>query len=747
MTRVAHIPYLEKRPSGFFFRRRFPKAYFEIENPGPTSALCLSLRTDVLSEATCLVRALTALTDLAVALTTERPVDHLSSEHVTLLTELARFQIAAHEAVRASANPRSEGAANFAAKAEHTTQEMLRRALALGDRTPAVEPLRQVAQRMGVSPDETSADWRKLAFEALRVMLDVSRERERREVGTYEESTPIFRSVMASHSASPTAALPALSVQTAASALVVPAVNAPPPPPAPPSVSKIMPSVTAPVETDVVPASQDKSEPQTLLPATQGTALKPQTPSSPEAPLSNDASLDDETAFRVKLRPPRLKNIDLRDLSPEMQEVLKNKPRGISLLEGIQLMKELKLAGYGDDFSSKQSGEEKAGKRWKSNSGSKANVCEKFWVEFVGDVPFEKVEEDAIRDAMKILPQLPYQHSKGTDKFVAKNGFRALIDELDAEEERAEKDALKALGNDPDVTEADREKARLDARIPRLRAETRAKHRGYVKSVGKMLYDLQLIDQNPFEICGVTNKKKAQWKKDEAKRKRICWDDRIFTLFGSPAFQGPFVDPGDPFYWVPLLARLMGLREEEACQLGPDDFGTDGGIAYLDVKVLDGNNVKTLESQRRLPVHPILIELGLLRLVELRRRASQHRLFPNLTRGKTKGTFSENFTKNWGYYRKKHVCYWEGLDLHAMRTSFNSDLMNRDKSDAIRCVLMGHDPVDEGARSYSQGLKLETLYERICDVELDVSMIAHPFGDPNSAAQRGKVVGIRSVAP
>ncbi|WP_411975660.1 hypothetical protein [Sulfitobacter faviae] len=747
MTRVAHIPYLEKRPSGFFFRRRFPKAYFEIENPGPTSALCLSLRTDVLSEATCLVRALTALTDLAVALTTERPVDHLSSEHVTLLTELARFQIAAHEAMRASADPRSEDAANFAAKAEHTTQEMLRRALALGDRTPAVEPLRQVAQRMGVSPDETSADWRKLAFEALRVMLDVSRERERREVGTYEESTPIFRSVMASHSASPTAALPALSVQTAASALVVPAVNAPPPPPAPPSVSKIMPSVTAPVEPDLVPASQDKSEPQTLPPATQGTELKPHTPSSPEAPLSNDASLDDETAFRVKLRPPRLTNIDLRDLSPEMQEVLKNKPRGISLLEGIQLMKELKLAGYGDDFSSKQSGEENAGKRWKSNSGSKANVCEKFWVEFVGDVPFEKVEEDAIRDAMKILPQLPYQHSKGTDKFVAKNGFRALIDELDAEEERAEKDALKALGNGPDVTEADREKARLDARIPRLRAETRAKHRGYVKSVGKMLYDLQLIDQNPFEICCVTNKMKAQWKKDEAKRKRICWDDRIFTLFGSPAFQGPFVDPGDPFYWVPLLARLMGLREEEACQLGPDDFGTDGGITYLDVKVLDGNNVKTIESQRRLPVHPILTELGLLRLVELRRRASQHRLFLNLKRGKTKGTFSENFTKNWGYYRKKHGCYWEGLDLHAMRTSFNSDLMNRDKSDAIRCVLMGHDPVDEGARSYAQGLKLETLYERICDVELDVSVIARPFGDSNSAAQRGKVVGIRSVAP
>ena len=150
MAGVAHTPHLEKRPSGYFFRRRLPKAWVEISNPGQSSAICLSLRTDVLSEATRRVRALTALTDLAVALTTERPVDHLSPEHVTLLTELARCQIAAHEALRASAEPRSEAAANFAAQTERATQDMLRRALALGDRTPVTEPLREMARRLGV---------------------------------------------------------------------------------------------------------------------------------------------------------------------------------------------------------------------------------------------------------------------------------------------------------------------------------------------------------------------------------------------------------------------------------------------------------------------------------------------------------------------------------------------------------------------------------------------------------------------
>ncbi|WP_370283320.1 hypothetical protein [Pseudooceanicola sp.] len=746
MAGVAHTPHLEKRPSGYFFRRRLPKAWVEISNPGQSSAICLSLRTDVLSEATCRVRALTALTDLAVALTTERPVDHLSPEHVTLLTELARCQIAAHEALRASAEPRSEAAANFAAQAERATQDMLRRALALGDRSPVTAPLREMARRLGVTLDESTADWRALAFEALRVMLDVSREREKREVGTYEEVTPIFRSVMASRWASATVSLPVAASRSSAPALAVPAAAAPgavaqpaqtiPAATTPKSATEAIAPLQAPVETAAAPAANADTVPAS--PAT------PQPAAEDTSPVV--VAKDDETAFRIRMRPPLLKNIDLRDLSPGMQEILRTKPRGITLLEGIQLMKELKMAGYGEDFSKKQMADAEAGRRWIKDSTSKVRFAEKYWVEFVGDVAFECAEEEGIRDAMKLLPRLPNKHSKGKDKLLAKKGFAVLVDETDAEEERAEKDNLKALQGREGVTEADREKASLDARIPRLRSETRAKHHRFMNSVGRMLYDLQLVDTNPFAICAVSNADKKRWQKTEEKRKRTYWDDRIYTFLRSTAFQGPFEDPGAPLYWIPLIARLMGLREEEACQLGPDDFGSVRGIHYLDVKCIDGNRVKTEESQRRIPVHPILIDLGILRLAELRRKQGQHRLFPDLTRGKTKGRYSENFSKKFTYYRQRNHCYWEGLDLHAMRTSFNSDLMNQDKSDAFRCILMGHEAPDTGARNYDQGVEMQKLLERICDVELDVSMIARPFDGTGGLQREEKVVDFRSAA-
>lgn len=103
-------------------------------------------------------------------------------------------------------------------------------------------------------------------------------------------------------------------------------------------------------------------------------------PAAPEEPApttetasSDVAAKDDDTSFRIKLRPPLLKNIDLRDLSAETQEVLRTKCQGIIRLEGIKLMKGPKIAGYGDDFSMEQTGDAAAGKKWKSNSGSKAN--------------------------------------------------------------------------------------------------------------------------------------------------------------------------------------------------------------------------------------------------------------------------------------------------------------------------------------------------------------------------------------
>ena len=208
--------------------------------------------------------------------------------------------------------------------------------------------------------------------------------------------------------------------------------------------------------------------------------------------------------------------------------------------------------------------------------------------------------------------------------------------------------------------------------------------------VGKMLKAMKLIDENPFEICSWTNDEEKDMKANEEDRSRMLWDDRIQKLFASPVYQGQCDEDDYPLFWAPLIARFGGGRAEEILQLGPDDFGSENGIAYFTVRNVIGNHVKSTAGERRIPVHPTLIQLGLLRFVEMRRRQNHSRLFPNLNRGKTKDTFSELFSKTFGYYRKTNDCYWSGLDFHAFRTTFHNDLGNLLCPDMIRRRLMGH---------------------------------------------------------
>lgn len=97
----------------------------------------------------------------------------------------------------------------------------------------------------------------------------------------------------------------------------------------------------------------------------------------------------------------------------------------------------------------------------------------------------------------------------------------------------------------------------------------------------------------------------------------------------------------------------------------------------------------------------------------------------------TGGKPSELFTKSFGYYRKTndvYDVYWPGLDFNALRTTFHTFLLNSNSvSDARRRRHMGHNPLDEGERSYAQGMSPSALLGDLDEVKIDISMIQSPF--------------------
>lgn len=100
------------------------------------------------------------------------------------LTELVRFDIAASDYARAIAPERTREDAQMAALRELALQDTLREALLLRNREVARAPVHAAAARLGVNINENEENWMVIAYEATRVLLDLSGDRENAGLGS-----------------------------------------------------------------------------------------------------------------------------------------------------------------------------------------------------------------------------------------------------------------------------------------------------------------------------------------------------------------------------------------------------------------------------------------------------------------------------------------------------------------------------------------------------------------------------------
>jgi integrase len=157
----------------------------------------------------------------------------------------------------------------------------------------------------------------------------------------------------------------------------------------------------------------------------------------------------------------------------------------------------------------------------------------------------------------------------------------------------------------------------------------------------------------------------------------------------------------DSYWWLPVLALWSGARLEELAQLQHDDLRQDReGIPYLAIHREGDRTTKNEHSVRNVPLHPFLIELGVLGLFETNKRG---RIFPELIKhGRPKswgGKYSEDFTD----YRRRVGLYRKLLDFHSLRRTFITTLRDRYKVDALTvAALAGHDDTDPELRRLRQ---------------------------------------------
>ena len=180
--------------------------------------------------------------------------------------------------------------------------------------------------------------------------------------------------------------------------------------------------------------------------------------------------------------------------------------------------------------------------------------------------------------------------------------------------------------------------------------------------------------------------------------KRSPFDrEQLHAIFNAPLYRG-CVDgergynkvgsqrPRNARFWVPLIALFTGARLGEICQLDTTDIRTVDGVdcIVISLRSLVGSTdkqLKTTASDRLIPIHPILIDCGLIHFAEAKRKAGEKKLFDDIETGSTGSrpvAFSKWFTQ-----------FLRACGAQRPRTSFHS--FRHNFRDELRAARIDHD--------------------------------------------------------
>ena len=226
-----------------------------------------------------------------------------------------------------------------------------------------------------------------------------------------------------------------------------------------------------------------------------------------------------------------------------------------------------------------------------------------------------------------------------------------------------------------------------------------------------------LLETNPVDRVNVLDK-------DKERRQRKEFDLlALHALFSSPVYAHdarPRRGRGEAAYWLPLIALYTGARLEEIAQLRPKDIqrveyvGSDDEprVAWLIcITHEDALTTKNAVSERRVPVHPELETLGLIRFATDALMREQRQLFPDL-RPNLYGKLGAKWGEWWSIYRRD-VCgiMDRRVVFHSFRHTFKYYARHARMVEGVQRQIMGHSPGDTADEYGPSRYSLDRLVE------------------------------------
>jgi integrase len=251
-----------------------------------------------------------------------------------------------------------------------------------------------------------------------------------------------------------------------------------------------------------------------------------------------------------------------------------------------------------------------------------------------------------------------------------------------------------------------------------------------------------MVTQNPFDDIRVKLPKGGE----RPRRERADFTpDQLKTLFSSTVFTGSLGDEGRPLYqpghhrvddwryWLPLMALYTGARLNELCALQLADFGVRDGIDFIHIRAAtEGQSTKTKAADRLVPIHPHLVELGLVTRVTALKASGEERLFPRLSPG-PRGFFSDHPSKFFQKLIPRMLGKGQKVVFHSFRHTFISALRRADVPREVRTALVGHEDDDSIRNETHEGYgeeafnRLAKAVQAVCWPGLELDALRLPI--------------------
>jgi integrase len=277
--------------------------------------------------------------------------------------------------------------------------------------------------------------------------------------------------------------------------------------------------------------------------------------------------------------------------------------------------------------------------RWEAKTALMQAAALDLFARLIGDKPLNSVKRQDCKRARDVLARLPPN--------MAKRFSKLSIEEV------------------------------LALRMPAMSPKTANWQISSITGFFKWCVAEGLIDESPARGLLLPIQKRADQDRDAYQL------DHLKLIFGAlkPSMGAR--------YWLPLVALYSGMRLEEIAQLRTADLRQVGDTWAFDVNGAEGKKLKTASAARLIPVHPRLLELGLIEYRAMQVQGGKKALWPDLKKG-ADGFHSSPFSKWFGRFKLAVGVHSRKLTFHSFRHTFINELKQAGVDELLIRELVGH---------------------------------------------------------